>query len=185
MPYLRKDTDAPFGLAPYSVPLRVAQYTKASTTNIFAGDLVEVLNTGLVRSIASQDGAMLIVGVSAETTVSASAGTTVMVYDHPDQLYTVQDDDVGTAIAETHIGNSFLATGLTPGTAAQVTRGRSITEMDTSTANATVGVPQPLQFIRLHEIEGASYPAAAGSPRKVVVKVIAGYHLFATQSGVI
>ena len=185
MPHLKKDTDAPFGLAPYTAPLRITEYTKGSTINIFNGDLVEVLSTGLVRSIATQDGAMLIVGVAAETTVSASAATTVMVYDHPDQLYVVQDDDVGTALAQTHVGNTFLATGLTPGTAAQVTRGRSITEMDTSSANATVGVPQPLQFIKLHEIESGSFPSAAGSPRKCVVKVIAGYHLYATQSGVI
>ena len=129
---------------------------------------------------------LAIVGVAAETTTSASAGATVQVYDHPDQLYVIQDDDVGTAIAETHIGNVFPVTGLNPGTAAQVTRGRSITQMDTSGATATVGVGSSmLQFIRLHEIEAGSYPSAAGSPRKCVVKILAGNLWYATASGAI
>lgn len=186
MPYLKKATDAPFGLMPYTAPLRVNSYPKATTTTIYAGDIVTLLATGLVNSLPTIDGSnQPIVGVAAETTTSASAGATVMVYDHPDQLYVIQDDDVGTAIAETHIGNLFAVTGLNPGTAAEVTRGRSITEMDTSTTAATVVGASMLQFIKLHEIESGSYPSSAGSPRKCVVKILASNLWYATQSGAI
>ena len=187
MPYLKKNTDAPFGLAPFTAPLRVNSYPKATTTNIFNGNIVTLLSTGLVQSLAAPDGSIQpVVGVAAETTLSASAGATVLVYDHPDQLYVIQDDDVGTAIAETHIGSLFTVTGLTPGTAAEVTRGRSITEMDTSSVTATVGVgASMLQFIKLHPIEDGSYPSSAGSPRKCVVKVLAGQTWYATSSGAV
>ena len=126
MPYLKKATDAAFGLAPYTAALRVAQYVKASTTNIFAGNLVILDSSGEVTSLTTLGGAAnLVLGVAAETTLSASAGTTVMVYDHPDQLYVCQEDSDGTALSQTLVGNVFQVTGLTPGTAAQVTRGRS------------------------------------------------------------
>lgn len=187
MPYLKKATDAPFGLMPYTAPLRVNSYPKATTTTIYAGDIVTALATGLVNSLPTIDGSnQPIVGVAAETTTSASAGATVMVYDHPDQLYVIQDDDVGTAIAETHLGTLFAVTGLNPGTAAQVTRGRSITQMDTSTTTATAGVgASMLRFVRLHEIESGSYPSSAGSPRKCVVQFLPSQTLYATQSGAI
>ncbi len=185
MPYLKAATDAAFGLAPYTAPLRITTYVKGATTNIFAGDLVTLLSTGLVTSLADPTIARLLVGVAAETTVSASAGTSVMVYDHPDQLFVVQDDSVGTAIAQTHVGNVFQVTGLTPGTAAQVARGRSITQMDTSTTAATAVAESVLQFIKLHEIESPTFPATAALPRKCVVKILAGNHLYATQSGAI
>jgi len=186
MPYLKKNTDAPFGLAPYTVPLRVNSYTKASTTTIYAGDIVTLLATGLVNSLPAIDGSnQPVLGVAAETVTSASAGTTVMVYDHPDQLYVIQDDDVGTAIAQTHVGNLFTVTGLNPGTAAEVTRGRSITEMDTSSAAATVVGASLLQFVRLHEIETGGFPSAAGSPQKCVVKFLASNLFYATQSGAV
>jgi hypothetical protein len=185
MPYLKAATDAAFGLMPYTAPLRVNTYVKGATVNIFAGDLVTLLSTGLVTSLADPAIARLIVGVSAETTLSASAGTTVQVYDHPDQLYVCQDDSVGTAIAQTHLGNVFEVTGLTPGTAAQVTRGRSITQMDTSTAAAAAIGASVLQFVKMHEIEGTTFPATAALPRKCVVKIMAGSHFYATDSGAI
>lgn len=184
MPYLKAATDAAFGLAPYTAPLRVASYVKGSTVNIFAGDIVTLLSTGLVVSMTDPSIGP-VVGVSAETTLSASAATTVFVYDHPDQLYVCQEDSVGTAIAQTHLGNLFQVTGLTPGTAAQVTRGRSITQLDTSTTAATAVAESTLQFIKLHEIEGTTFPSASGNPRKVVVKILAGRLFYATQSGAI
>src|SRR3989304_10349828 len=126
MPYLKKATDAAFGLAPYTAPLRVNSYVKGSTIDIFAGDIVTLLATGLAVSMTAP-GLGPVIGVSAETTLSASAGTTVMVYDHPDQLFVCQEDSVGTAIAQTHFGTTFKPTGLPPGTAAQGTRARSLT----------------------------------------------------------
>lgn len=185
MPYLKKATDAAFGLAPYTAALRVAQYVKASTTDIFAGDLVILNSSGLVVSLADQAAAHLVLGVAAETTTSASAGTTVMVYDHPDQLYVCQEDSDGTALSQTLVGNVFQVTGLTPGTAAQVTRGRSITEVDTSTGVATAIGASMLQLVKMHELEGTTMPTGTGDPRKVVVKILAGSHFYATQSGAV
>lgn len=186
MPYLKANTDAAFGLAPYSAPLRTTQYAKASTTDIFAGNVCILNSSGQVVSLSDLSGVNnLVVGVAAETSLSASAATTIMLYDHPQQLYVVQDDDVGTAMAQTLVGNVFQVTGLTPGTAAQVTRGRSITQLDTSTGVSTAVGVSMLQLIKMHEIEGGTFPSAAGSPRKVVVKFLAGTHFYSTQSGAI
>ena len=186
MPYLKAATDAPFGLAPYTVPLRINPYVKATTTNFFAGDIAIMDSGGEVVPLATLGGAQaLIVGVAAETTVSASAGTTVQIYDHPDQLFVCQEDSVGTALSQSLVGNVFQFTGLTPGTAAQVTRGRSITELDTSTGVATAIGASMAQLIKMHPIEGTTMPTGTGDPRKVVVKFLAGSHFYATQSGAI
>ena len=186
MPYLKPATDAPFGLAPHTVPLRIGTYTKATTTNLFAGGIVILDSAGEVVPLATLTGVNnLVVGVAAETTLSASAGTTVQVYDHPDQLFVCQEDSVGTALSQTLVGNVFQATGLTPGTAAQVTRGRSITQLDTSTGVATAIGASMLQLVKMHEIEGTTMPTGTGDPRKVVVKFLAGTHFYATQSGAI
>jgi hypothetical protein len=186
MPYLKKATDTAFGLAPYTVPLRIGQYVKASTTNFFAGDIAIMDSAGEVVPLATLGGAQaLVVGVSAETALSASAGTSIQLYDHPDQLFVIQEDSDGTALSQTLVGNVFQVTGLTPGTAAQVTRGRSITELDTSTGVATAIGASMIQLIKMHEIEGTTMPTGTGDQRKVVVKFLAGSHFYATQSGAI
>jgi len=181
MPYLKAATDAPFGLAPHTNALRVNSYVKASTATIFAGDIVQLLSDGTVNRLNDFWGtAGPVVGVAAETQASASAGTTIMVYDHPNQLFVCQEDSVGTAIAQTHLGNSASPTGLIPTTAAQLARARSITQLDTSTVTATGA--QMFQFMGLHPIEGTTYPSAASNPRKVIVKINPGFHYFASNS---
>ena len=184
MPYLRANTDAAFGFAPYDGVKRISQYSKlSSTAAIFAGDVVLLNSSGQVQSAATiTDRA--IVGVAAESIASGST-TTCMVYDDPDQLFVAQDDSVGTALAQTHIGNQFSITGFTPGTAAQVTRNRSIMQVDTSTAAAgTEGtLNQAVMVVGLHPIE-SGFPSAASNPRKVIVRFNPAYHIFATSSGV-
>jgi hypothetical protein len=181
MPYLKVATDAPFGLLPDAAPLRIREYVKAATTTIFGGDIVTMLSTGLVDRINDAWGILgPVVGVAAETTLSASAGTTIALYDHPDQLFVCQEDSVGTAIAQTHVGNSFGPVGLIPTGTANLARNRSILQMDTSTTTATGA--QMLQFLGLHPVEGTTYPSASSSPRKVIVKINPGFHFFASPS---
>jgi len=185
MPYLKKATDAPFGLMPHTAPLRLNTYPKAAAMAIFRGDVVELLSTGLVGRLADVAGRnRLIIGVAAETTTTASAATSISVYDHPDQLYVCQEDSVGTYLQATHLGNLFSVTGLSPA-ASQEAAGVSITQMDTSTTTATITADSVVQFIKMHGIEGTTFPTATGDPRKVVVKFIAGTLFYATQSGAI
>lgn len=177
MPYLRRATDAPFGLMPYSDVLRLREYSKlTSTPAIFAGDILLLNSSGQLAPITGTRD-VPVIGVAARSFASGSTGV-VPVYDHPEQLYTCQEDSVGTAMAQTNVGNMADPTGLTPGTAAQVTRNRSITQLDMSTAGVVNGM---LQIVGLHEVE-SGFPSASGNPRKVIVKINGAYHYFATQS---
>ena len=42
-----------------------------------------------------------------------------------------------------------------------------------------------LQLVKMHEIEGTTMPTGTGDQRKVVVKILAGSHFYATQSGAV
>lgn len=182
MPYLKPNTDAPFGALPADGAQRVRHYSKASSTNaIFAGDFVTLNSSGQVQSIANLSDVIL--GVAAESVASGST-TTCAVYDDPDQLFVMQDDGVGTGMSQSLIGELYQLTGLTPGTAAQVTRNRSITQVDTSThVTSNTAAGQQVQVVALSQIE-SGFPTGAGSPMKVIVKINPFYHFYATTAGV-
>ncbi len=184
MPYLRPNTDAAFGFIPADGDkARVTQYEHATTDpGVFAGDAVKMTSAGQVTSVTAATD--IIVGVAAETLVTASGTAFINVYDDPDQRFLVQEDSVGTAMSQTLIGNLFDINNFLPTTSAQVTRGRSIQQLDTSTTiTSPAGGKGQLKLVAMSGIE-SSFPSASGSPRKVIVSISPFFHFYATASGV-
>lgn len=171
MPYLRANTDAPFGAMPYDVIRRISAYNKdAAAARIFPGDFVALSADGNVDVAAAGD---RLVGVAAEGSANATAKTDFLVYDHPDQLFTAQADDGGTALAQTNVGNNcdILAT------TGDTTTGRSLQEIDQSTA--ITGSAQ-VKIVALHPIEAGTF----GANRKYVVRIAEHIYGSGTESGV-
>lgn len=176
MPYLRQATDAPFGAIPYDQVLRIQAYRKdASASAIYPGDLVILESDGNVAPGTATS--TNIVGVAAEYSAASTADTEVMVYDHPDQLFVMQDDGDTTALTETGIGlncDSITTTGNT-------TTLRSNHEID---ADSATTVTAQLRIVGLHPIEflgGGTFATAAGSPRRWIVRI--NEHVYSTPTG--
>lgn len=93
------------------------------TGNVSAGDVV----VGVV--VASEP-------VTQDSTVYRAASTAryIMVADDPKQLFEVQEDSVGGALAADNVGQNASLTGFTSGSTAT---GRSSIELDSSTAATT------------------------------------------------
>lgn len=122
--------DEPRGFKPWGRILSTHEYAATASATIAPGDLVKMSPTGLV--LAASAGSTQIVGVAASW--KKSTGNTVLVYDDPDQQYTVQDDGSGTTVlVTTHIGLS----GDILATAANGTLLKSQHELDRDTAYAT------------------------------------------------
>jgi len=178
MPYLRKATDAAFGLMPYDAVLRQRRYrTDASAEKIWAGDLVALSTDGLADPIDAVTTTQIL-GVAANTVASGSASE-VFVYDHPEQLFVIQDDNDTTAIASANIGNHADPINLT----GNDQRDRSLTELDSSSAAASG--TKMLRIVGLHEIEENDFIGAAGQTngqRRWIVKISQNFHAYATGS---
>jgi len=164
MPYMRKAVDAPFGAMPYGGVMRIGAYHKdASASAIYPGDFVIYEVDGAIAAAASDS--TQIIGVAAEYSAASTAKADFLVYDHPDQLFMIQDDSDTTHMAATEVAaNTFLIT-----TTGDTTTLRSKHEIDSSLVNTTATMP--VKIVELHPIEDGSYAAAAGSPRKWIVKI--------------
>lgn len=172
MPYLRAASDTPFGAIPTGVTYAPRAYRKdAAASRVFPGDFVILENDGNV-AVASAGSRLL--GVAAEPSANATADTEVLVYDHPDQLFAIQDDSDTTNVAETNIGNNADIVATTGDT----TTGRSLHELDSSSAGT--GTAQ-LRIVALHPIE-TGFASAAGNPRRWIVRI--NEHEFGQTSGV-
>lgn len=171
MPYLRANTDAPFGAMPHDGVLRIRPYNKAAgyATRVFPGDFVVLASDGNVNVAAAGDTNLL--GVAVEGSAASTAKTDFLVYDHPEQLFTVQADDGGTALAQTNIGNNcdILAT------TGDTTTGRSLHEIDQSTAGTATA---QLRLVALDPIEAGTF----GANRKYVVKI--NEHILDSDTGI-
>ena len=172
MPYKRLNTDAPFGAIPYDETKRISPYNKAAgyATRIFPGDFVTLASDGNVNVAAAGD---RLLGVAAEDSAASTAKTDFMVYDHPDQLFTAQADDGGTALAQTNVGNNcdILAT------AGDTTTSRSLHEIDQSTAGT--GTAQ-VKLVALDPIEAGTF----GANRKYVFRIAEHIYGSGSESGV-
>ena len=176
MPYLQRGTDTPFGLMPYDKILSIGHYRKGSdSSTIFRGDIVTMASDGEIDPLAAAT-TTPVLGVAVAHVASTSADTAVAIYDHPDQLFTVQDDSDTTTMTATSIGNSVAPIGFTGNS----TTLQSNTEADSSTADTAVRM---LKVIRLHPIE-TGFAAAAGAQRKWVVKINPYFHYHATANAV-
>ena len=155
MPFMRKATDAPFGFIPHGPVLRMSPYRKLSGygTAIYPGDIVIQLTAGDIN--VGTTSSTTCVGVAA-TYSAASTADTVMVYDHPDQLFYVQDDSASTAMTSASVGGNV---NVTP-TAGSTTTLRSLMELDSDTLNTTQALV--MKVIGIHPVEGP-YATAFGT----------------------
>lgn len=148
------NNDSAFGLRPVTNPNGTPRIRKYY---IAAGQAGAVYVGGLVKPIGSAD-ANGVMSVSGEITtgdvvlgVVTSVDSTdrdsllyretlteryVYVADDPNQIFEVQEDSDGGALAATNVGNLFDLTGLQSG---DTTYGRSTTEIDSSTASTGAG----------------------------------------------
>lgn len=168
MPWLRTATDAPFGANPEGPVLRIRPYNKdAAAARIFPGDFVTLEADGNVAVAAAGD---VLLGVAAMPSPNATAEANMLVYDDPHQLFVVQADDGGTALAQTNVGNNadILAT------TGDTTTGRSLHELDQSTA---ITATAQLRIIGLHPIE-----TAFAANRKYIVQI--NEHYYSQTAGV-
>ena len=164
MPYLRAATDTPFGAMPYGPTRSVHAYNKdAAAAAIYPGDFVILETDGGIG--VSLTGSVNIVGVAAEYSAASTAKTDFLVYNDPDQEFTIQDDGDTTAMTEASVGTNANITVTTGDT----TLLRSLHEIDSSTAATTATLA--LKVIGLHPVEARSFASAAGSPRKWIVKI--------------
>lgn len=166
MPYLRAATDVPFGAMPYDGVLRVTPYNKdAAAVRVFVGDFMTLEADGSVAVAAAGD---RLLGVAAMGSAASTAEANLLIYDHPDQLFVVQNDDSGVATAQTNVGNNADIVATTGDTTTE----RSLHEVS-QTGWGTVSAQ--LKLMRLHPIE-----TAFGSNRKVVVRI--AEHIYGTGS---
>ena len=162
MPYMRPNADTPFGFVPYDEIKRVRPYLKdASAAAIYPGDAVILEADGgvAVAPVSSTQN----LGVAAEYSAASTAKNDFLVYDHPDQLFYVQDDGDTTAMSETEIGlNVDLIT-----TTGDTTTLRSKHEIDSSSAATTAGLA--MKVLGLHEMEARNFATTTAQQRKWVV----------------
>ena len=160
MPYLRANTDAPFGAMPYDGVKRVTPYNKVAgyATRISIGDFVVLASDGNVNVAAAGDTNVL--GVAAMSSPASTANLEFLVYDDPAQLFTCQADDGGTALVQSNVGNNcdIIATAFNADT------GRSNHEIDQSTAVATTA---QVRIVELHPIEAGTF----GANRKYIIRI--------------
>ena len=164
MPYLRAATDTPFGAMPHGEVLRLSPYLKdASAAAIYPGDFLTLETDGGVEVATTSQA--LIIGVAAEYSPVSTRKADFLVYDHPDQLFAIQDDSAGTGMAEASIGGNADITVTTGDT----TTLRSLHEIDSSTLNTTNTLA--LKILALHPIEAGSFATTTSEWRKWIVAI--------------
>lgn len=164
MPYLRAATDTPFGAMPYDQVLGMHPYGKdASAAAIYPGDFVTLETDGSIEVATTSQA--LILGVAAEYSAASTAKLDFLVYDHPDQKFTIQDDSAGTGMTAASIGANADITVTTGNT----TTLRSAHEIDSSTVATTATLA--LKILGMHPIEGGTFATTTGEWRKWIVKI--------------
>lgn len=118
---------------------RMRRYKANVTTDIFQGDVVQMLAAGTVKSITTTTGNGAIIGVAANRVDASIQATSqdLWVYDDPDQEFEVQDDGEAATPSQAVVGATFaliLTTGNT-------TTGLSKHEIDASAAGAAATDP--------------------------------------------
>ena len=158
--------DFPRGLSYYSGCSRLREYDvdSANTPAIFAGDAVKMEADGNVAAAAAGDA---ILGVSNDYLAVSTAGK-VLVYDHPDTVFTIQGDGTD---AEANIGVNcdILAT------AGDTTTLRSKFELDTSEITAATAQLRILDRVRTPD-------NAWGA--NTLMQVLINEHFYKTEVGI-
>ena len=163
------------------------------TTVLYEGALAFLSNTGLVgmapASTITSAQAKDIIGVFAQGKAAGAVScegsiSKVQVYTDPEQLYVIQSDDNTTASLTSTIGRVFPIVATQAGTG-NATHVRSLAELDGS-AGAAFSMDsgtnaEILQCIKIHKVIGDT---AAGSWRKLVVKIVPKSHIHRNDLGV-
>lgn len=132
------NVDRPRGLECYGEVMRLSPYTAGSA--IYPGDPVKLDADGKVDRSAGD----ALIGVAAS--YAAADGATVLVYDHPEQLFIIQADDASIDAVTDYGGNFDIALG-----SADTTYRKSQAELDGDTADAHTEATNPLKLIRKDE----------------------------------
>lgn len=163
MPYMRKGVDAPIGAVPYGPVLRIGHYrVGADAAAIYPGDFVIMESDGELGVAATNS--TQIIGVAAEYNAASTADTAFAVYDHPDQLFMIQDDGDTTAATATAIGNNTALITTTGDT----TLLRSKHEIDSDGIGTTSTLP--VRILGLHPVEDA-FATTTAQQRKWIVRI--------------
>ena len=140
--------DFPSGLAPIneggSGRPRLTEYTvAAAATPIYKGAPMKLVSTGTAAMATDETGQTYWLGASAGYYPTSTVDIKVLIWDDPNQLFTIQDDG-SAALAETNIGNN--ANFITADSGDSFT-GQSIAELDATTPATTATFP--LQIVGL------------------------------------
>lgn len=119
------NTDRPRGFEPKGVPMRANSYVAGAAC--YPGDAVALQSDGKVDPAAAGD---KILGIA--LSYASADGASVLVSDHPDQLYYVQADETEVDL-QTDIGNTFELLA----TAGNSTYKTSRHELDSSSAGTS------------------------------------------------
>lgn len=152
------------GAEPFGRVYEMQPYEAEET--IYAGDFVKKHADGTVAQAAASNA---LLGVAANY---ATAGQTVMVFDHPDQLFLIQSDSADID-AQTDIGLNFNIVVAS----ANTTYKRSGMELDGDTGATTDTLPLKLQRI------APAVDNALGANVKCVVRI--NNHQNGSHTGVI
>ncbi len=137
------NTDNPRGFSPIrgnsDGPPKRSKYPCNTTTDVFQGDVVQLLANGRVKSITTTTGNAAIVGVAANyvDASDSSDAQDIYVYDDPDQRFMGQDDGDSATPSAAVVGATFaliLTTGNT-------VTGLSKQEIDASAAGVATTDP--------------------------------------------
>ena len=121
------NTQNPRGFSPVQPILRMRYYAKTSAQIMYPGDALVMRPTGLAH--VSATAGTTFIGVAAA--YAATASTTVLVYDDPNQQFYIQDDGDSATLAAADRGAGMDIT-VTAGTATWL---KSKQALDTSTKN--------------------------------------------------
>jgi len=151
---------------------RLRKYNANVTTDIFKGDVVQLLASGRVKTITTTTGNAFVLGVAANAIDASDFSTTqeVWVYDDPDQEFEVTDDGVGATLSASDVGATF-ALILTSG---NTTTGLSKHELDASASGAATTDAVLLEGFKI------SPAVAIGKYASAIVKL--NRHIFKTGS---
>lgn len=181
MPYLQPATNNYFGFMPVTGlgNISINAYPVSSSEGAIAiGDLCSLTSKNTVRVAAATAAETNIIGVAAQA-FDANAGSTtvtntnkILIYDSPDQLYTICDSSSG-VLNSSGIGLSFfvLATGVVGSVGPSTSLKRSVMAISGAVHASSAGA---VKVISLHPVENNVYATGttgAANVRKWIVSL--------------